>query len=104
MGTPIAASGVVMKLIAFARSVLWMVAVAALVAACNNGSWVDAPTLCSFRERVEKEKAEGKAAPDSEEAVAGITKMGAQEACGRVGKSFTGDIDCEDGNSRVKCK
>jgi hypothetical protein len=93
-----------MKLLAKARSVLWTAAVATGVAGCNNGSWVDAPTLCSFQQTIDKERAEGKATPESEEAVAGFTKMGAQEACGRVGKSFTGDIDCEDGNSRVKCK
>jgi hypothetical protein len=93
-----------MKLLAIARSILSIATVATAVTGCNNGSWVDAPTLCPVRQTNDKERAEGKATPESEEAAAGFTKMGAQEACGRVGKSFTGDIDCEDGNSRVKCK
>lgn len=85
-------------------NVVRIAAAAAALAGCDSGSWVDAPTVCSFRQMTDKERAEGKVTAKDEEAVSGLTKMAAQGVCGHVGKSFTGDVDCEDGNSRVKCK
>jgi hypothetical protein len=82
-----------------------MVLTAAAIVGCDSGSWVDAPTVCSFRQMADNEKAQGKTVKaEDEEAVAGLTKMTAQSVCGNVGKSFTGDVDCEGSNSRVKCK
>jgi chitinase len=33
-----------------------------------------------------------------------LATMQAQATCGNVGKAFTGDINCDDGHSQVKCK
>ena len=42
--------------------------------------------------------------PKGLEAISGFEKMGAEDGCDRIGKVFTGDVDCDDGHNRVKCK
>jgi len=81
-----------------------LVALAIGLGGCSKGNWVDAPQLCPFVLQIAKETAEGKAAPNSKEATDGIVRMTAQDACGKAGKSYTGQYDCEDGHSRVKCE
>jgi hypothetical protein len=70
---------------------------------CNNGSWVDAPKLCPFLQAMEQEKAQGKSDPEAEKITAELTKASGQEACGIAGKSWTGEYDCAEGKSRVRC-
>jgi hypothetical protein len=80
------------------------VSLAGAVAGCDRGSWVDVPTLCIMLEGMEKQGKEQNREAEAEKKILDFARLNGQGACGQVGKSYTGDYDCDGDHSRVKCE